>query len=248
VSAPILSNGFERLAGRLTDPQDRETYGHLVTYVQSLPPGDEFRRLVELLGLLTLLGRRLPEAAAELLAEMRSLAKASADYHAQVDQRLAGLPGEISAGVDVAAIGREMSESFRQQLTAAGLQESAGQLRAAAKEIDGLMGQMSAALKPATREYQTVSSTISAELGKLIAASRDLERHNAQLVAQQRSSEVWWQATAALVLFLLGGVCGIMAERRQITSGLLNAGTQLERSQPPILPPAAPPLGSAKKR
>ena len=40
------------LAGRLTEPQDRETYAALVSYFDSL------FRLVQLLGLLSLLGQR----------------------------------------------------------------------------------------------------------------------------------------------------------------------------------------------
>jgi hypothetical protein len=51
-------NGLAALFGRLTDPTDRETYASLISFVDSLPPGDELSRLVELLGLLSLLGQR----------------------------------------------------------------------------------------------------------------------------------------------------------------------------------------------
>jgi hypothetical protein len=50
-------NGLAALFGRLTDPTDRETYASLISFVDSLPPGDELSRLVELLGLLSLLGQ-----------------------------------------------------------------------------------------------------------------------------------------------------------------------------------------------
>jgi hypothetical protein len=247
VITPIASNGLAALAGRLTDLEDRESYARLISYVQTLPPGDEFRQQMELLGLLSLIGQRVPVAAAELLAEMRATSKATADYHGKVDERLAGLPSEIAAGVDVDEIAKSMGEAFRQQIGATGLQESAVLLRAAAKEITALSGQVATSLKPATREYQTVSATISAELAKLVAASRALERHNAQLVAQQRSSGLWWEATLALMLFVLGGLSGILVEKRQTTDALVNVGTQVERIQTPVFPPVAP-RGSAKKR
>ena len=85
-------NVIAGLAARLTDSQDRETYAALVSYVNELPPGDEFRQLMEMLGLLSLVGQRVPDALAELLTELRGQSKAAADYHGQVDARLAHFP------------------------------------------------------------------------------------------------------------------------------------------------------------
>ena len=52
----------------------------------------ELFRLVELLGLLTLLGQHIPDALGETLGELRAQATAAKEYHAQVDERLASLP------------------------------------------------------------------------------------------------------------------------------------------------------------
>jgi hypothetical protein len=90
---------------------------------------------MEMLGLLSLIGQRVPEAAAELLSEMRSLAKATADYHVQLDERLAELPKQISAEVDVGEMAKAMSEAFRQQLSNVGLRETASLLNSSAAEI-----------------------------------------------------------------------------------------------------------------
>jgi len=68
-------------AGRLTETQDHERYAALISYLNSLPPGDEFRRLAELLGLLSLLGQRIPDALAELLNELRAQATIASKYH-----------------------------------------------------------------------------------------------------------------------------------------------------------------------
>ncbi|HWF48101.1 MAG TPA: hypothetical protein VG168_13920, partial [Bryobacteraceae bacterium] len=70
------------LAARLTNPEDRETYAALVSYFDSLPPGDELFRLAQLLGLLSLLGQRVPDAINEFLTELRDQTAAAAEYRA----------------------------------------------------------------------------------------------------------------------------------------------------------------------
>ena len=234
------------LAGRLTDLQDREKYAALISYVRTLPPTDEFRQLVDMLGLLSLLAQRVPDALAEFLAELREQTKAMGDYHAQVDGRLARLPQEIAQGVDATAIAKAMSESFRQQLAATGLQDTAALLNLSAKEIKTLAANIATALKPVTQEYKGISATISAELGKLIAASRQMQVHNARLILQERSNAGLWQGLLALVLFLAGGLCGILLEQRQTTDVLSNVGAQIERIQAPPAPMVPPKVHSRK--
>jgi len=235
------------LGARLTEAQDRETYAALVSYFDSLPPGDELFRLAQLLGLLSLLGQRVPEAAAQLLAELREQTKAAGNYHAQVDGWLARLPQEIAQGVDVGSIAKAMSESFRQQLVATGLQETAAILKVAAKEIKPLATNIASALKPVTQEYKGISATISAELGKLTAASRHVQEHNAQLILQERSNVWVWQGLLALVLFLVGGLCGIVLEKRQTTDILSGIVTQIEQIQTPPAPSVPPGKGHSNK-
>ena len=127
------------LASRLTDPIDRETYAALMSYLNSLPPGDELVRMAELFGLLSLLAQRVPDALADAMTELRELTDAARDYHAKIDERLANLPKEIAEGVDLAAIG----ESFRQQLANTGLENSAAMLRTSSKEITAFSEQVS---------------------------------------------------------------------------------------------------------
>jgi hypothetical protein len=53
-----------------------------------------------------------------MLVELRAQSTAASEYHAQVDGRLASLPDEIAAGVDVEAMTKSMADGFRQQLAA----------------------------------------------------------------------------------------------------------------------------------
>ncbi len=102
VMPPTAPNVIASLADRLTNTQDRETYSALMCYLNRLPPGDEFRQLAELLGLLSLLGQRIPDALVEFLEEFRLKTKAEAEYCAKVEARLANLPKEIADGIDPA--------------------------------------------------------------------------------------------------------------------------------------------------
>jgi hypothetical protein len=228
VTAP---SSIVSLVGRLSDPADRETYAALISYVNSLPKGDELLRLVELLGLVSLVGQRVPAAVAEFLAELRSSTECAGLYHAEIHERLGRLPQQIAAGVNPAVIAERMSEVFRQQLTQTGLEETAALLNAATKTMKALSAEVVANLKPVTQQYRGIATTISTELAKLSEASRTLQQQNAELVVQERSNRWLWQALFALTLFLLGGCCGILLEKRQTTDLLGTIRSQMERVQ-----------------
>ena len=240
-------DALSSLAGRLTEPQDRETYAALISYVNSLPPGDELFKVVQLLGLLSLLGQRLPDALAEFLAELRAQTKAAGCYHDKLDERLALLPIEIARGVDPIAVAKAMSESFRQQLAACGLQDAATLLNASVKDIKALSAQIGAALKPVSQEYRGISATISTELGKLTAASRQLQEHNTKLIFRERANGWLWKGLLGLVLFLVGCICGILLEKRQMAGFISNMGSQIEAVQTPDSPIVALPKRDRKQ-
>jgi hypothetical protein len=234
------------LAARLTDSQDREAYAALVSYINELPPGDEFRQLMEMLGLVSLLGQRVPAALADAMTELRELTDAAVNYHAQVDKRLASLPDEIFDGVDVEALAKDMAESLRQQLAATGLETTANLLRNSSREITALSGQISASLKPAAQEYKSVTATISSELARLTLASNELRKHNSQLMANERSNNWWLFGFMMLSILLVGIVAGITMEKSGTTEALVNLGTQVERIQTPVAVPVVAPKKTRK--
>ena len=246
MTVSAASEGLSKLAARLTEPEDRETYARLLSYFDSLPPQDELFHLAQLLGLLSLLGQRVPEALAAFVAELREQTKISAESCARVEARLAGLPREIADGVDADTIAKAMSESFRQQVAAAGVQDAAALLHASARDVKALSNQISATLNPLLNEYKSISATISAELAKLTAASRQLERHNARLTVERRPRAQLWQSLLALALFLVGGVCGILLENHQIADGLAKIHAQIERI-PTLQIPAVSPFAKGQR-
>ncbi len=217
---PLLS-----LAARLTDTQDRETYAALISYFRSLPPGDELFRLAELLGFLSLLGQRLPDALAGFLEAVREQTRVTGEYHTRLGDRLAYLPKEIAEGVDLDAIAKAMSERFRQQLTASGLQDTAALLNGSVSEIKTLFSQLAAGLQP----YKGIGTTISAELVKLTAASRELQQQNTVLIAREREQWWLWKGLLGLTIFLIGGVCGILLEKRQTVDVMSDLDVHVRR-------------------
>jgi hypothetical protein len=226
-----IPDSIASLAARLTDPKDRETYAELMCYVSALPPGDEFRRLAELMGLLSLLGQRLPEALAESLTALRLLAESAGDHYNRVEKRLSGLPQEITKGVDPSAMAKVMSEAFRQQLAATALQETAALLKSSTGEIKSLSGQITSAIKPASAELGAVAASISRELSNLRVASAELRQWNAELAFEEQRNSWLWQSMCAFVLFLVGCLVGVFLERRQTTDAIAIVGSQMERIQ-----------------
>jgi hypothetical protein len=213
-----------------------------------LPPGDEFARLMELVGLVSLLGQRIPDAAVELLTELRSQTSTAAAFHSQIGERLAGLPGEIAKGVDADEMVSTLSDSFRQQIEATALENTATLLRESAKDINALSSLISDAIKPVTHEYTGMAATISSELDKLTAASRQLQNQNAQLLTEQPLNSWVWQGMFIAVMFLMGCFCGIVFEKNQTAAVLARMSSQTDRIQVPAIAAVAPPPKKSAKR
>jgi hypothetical protein len=151
------------LAARLTDPQDRESYAALLRYFDSLPANDEMFRLAQLLGFLALIGQRIPEAAAGLLAELQAQAEAARSCYGLFDERCRAMKEEIAAGIDTARIAKAMAESVRQ---AAG--SELGDVRVLAVEVE-------ASLLVLSRTLRLTAAEAAAERAKLLQTTLDLQ-------------------------------------------------------------------------
>jgi hypothetical protein len=235
------------MASRLTDPGDRETYSNLISYVQRLPPSDEFRQLVDLLGLLSILGQHIPDAMAEFLETFREERKAAVEYHALVSELMERLPEEITATVDPVAMGKALGENFRQQIASCGVAEAVQGLTRSLGEVQTVSGKLTAALKPLSEEYSRVGAMTAAEFGKLRAVVRELEQQNAAVITRRRR-EWTVEIVFAAVLILVGFVSGIWWQQQKTDVALSNMQAQLERIQTPAPVVAPGPKGKERRR
>ena len=231
MTAATPIDSMARLAGSLPQPQDREAYAALMTYLNSLPPGDELRRVAELMGLLSLLGQRLPDALAAAITELRELTERAGDYYGEIDARLSGLPAEIAAGVDVSKVARDMGELFRQQLSGMGFETSAVLLRSTAAEMAALAGHLSTSLKPIAQDFKRVAGSIANGVSTLSAHSRSLESRGSQSVESEHSQSWRWHCVVVLAVFLAGGFCGVVFEKAQTADVLDRLSTQIHCAQ-----------------
>ncbi len=182
------------LVSRLTNPQDRETYAALLSYFDSLPPDDEMFRLARLLGLLALLAERIPEAAADVLQDLRALSEVANTHHVVLNERLAGLTSEIADGIDIEAIARAMAESVRQ---------AAGQ---ELQDVKALATETVSELRLLNRTAHGVGAKLADERGRLVQATLGIVDAAAKLEGIAKRQSTWLYGICVGVGFLAGVV------------------------------------------
>lgn len=273
-SAPSPEDVLTRLAARLPDLQDHKSYAELVSYIRSLPPQDEFVKVAQLLGFLTLIGRDLPQALAEERTEWRALlAKASValqqevattgSYHEKLQERLSQLPEEIAAGVKPAAMAKTLGEAFRQQIAATGLHETKTVLDTATRDLKQTTKDLDAAITPLTSKYNTLAAKIETQATKLKEEAAALERkadaltstahvlqqRNAALQTQVREWQWYYYPMMALVLLLVGFFVGLTWEQGQVANLVVGLQAQVEELQQTLkTPPPSPPPSLPKSK
>ena len=235
---PILSekDPLSSLAQRLPDPQDREWYGKLVSYIHSLEPTDELVKIAQLFGFLTLMGQELPAAIGkeqnslrEMLLKaheaLQKLVATNAGYHEALKQRLSKLPDEIAAGVKPEVIAKAISESFRQQLVATGIQEAQVFLAQSTRDLKRVTAELDKAVQPLVGRYGTLAdqmdhkaAVLTTAAGRLQDAAIAVDRQNSELLTELRQWDWWVLPCAALVLLLVGAWAGYSWEQHQVTN------------------------------
>ncbi|MGH9640351.1 MAG: hypothetical protein ACRD3Y_09840 [Bryobacteraceae bacterium] len=231
-TARAEQDALSRLITRVSDPQDRESYAALVSYLHSLPPGDEFAKVAQLFGFLTLLGRELPEHLEDQRQQLRKLlldahaefkkqVQTNARYHDQLAERLGRLPEEMAEGVKSADIAKTMAEAFRQQIAATGIEETKALLSAATRDVKQTAQALDKAVQPLASRYGSIGNEIEkqaahidTEARKLLSTADMLQRKNAELVKENRSLEWYSLLAIALVVFVGGILAGMNLEQR----------------------------------
>jgi hypothetical protein len=198
-------DAWSDIVQRLTADKDRQEFAELLHWFRSQPADDEFSKVAKLLGFLTLVGNNLPEALAEEARAIRSLSERIEKANAATDERLSKLPSEIAASLDPSAIAKEMSHSFRQQLSQTALHETASLMKAAVITLKSLSTELVTTLQP-------VSVTLSEKTTTLLSTLKELDQVEQQAAVERgkSNSATVLQAFLFFAVFVVGGVAGYL--------------------------------------
>jgi hypothetical protein len=145
-------NLFEAIA-QLLEPARREYFYQRMLYFRQLRQDDEILRIMEALGFLALIIHSAPQAVASereqlatllatSIASIQATAEATQAYHAQLEDRLTGLPQGIVKGLSPEAIARTIIESVRQQFVQSGLPVTADALSVVSNQLNHATGDL----------------------------------------------------------------------------------------------------------
>ena len=196
-------DAWSDIVQRLTADKERQEFADLLHWFRSQPADDEFSKVAKLLGFLTLVGNNLPEALAEEVRAIRSLSERIEKANAATDERLSKLPSEIAAGLDPSAIAKEMSHSFRQQLSQTALHETASLMKAAVITLKSLSTELVTTLQP-------ISVTLGEQTTTLLATLKLVNEFEQRPPAAASSGTVALQSFLFFAVFVAGGVAGYL--------------------------------------
>jgi hypothetical protein len=218
---------FDAIA-RLLEPGQREYFYQRMLYFRHLRADDELLRIVEAIGLLTLLIREAPHAVAierqhlaqvlaTHVATIEATATAAQTYYQQLDVRLTRLPADIAGAISPPANAHAIAESLRQEFVRSGLPATAEALAVLSKQ-----------LQLTTREFQRASDQLTeAYHGAAPQAARAIEgvytsawqaaeatQRTMQQFRERFRLDYWWSVGTLVPAALLMGILLGFALRR----------------------------------
>ena len=148
---------FDALA-RLVPEELHTAYYRVLAHTRTLSPDDEMLRILEAMGILTLLTWHTPKDIAderERIQEMLNLhlqfssesQQKMLAYVRVLESRLAELPCEIKAGLDPPQIAKTLGESLRQNFVQSGVADTVAGLQATAAAMGNVQKQFVVALR-----------------------------------------------------------------------------------------------------
>ena len=148
---------FDSLA-RLVPDDLQAAYYRVLAHTRTLNPDDEMLRILEAMGVLTLLTRHTPKD----IADERERFQASLDLHQQcteeigrnmlrylhdLEARIADLPAQIGAGLDPKQIAKMLGESLRQHFQESGVPDLMKALQVTTLVMASAQKELSTALR-----------------------------------------------------------------------------------------------------
>ncbi len=234
---------FDRLA-RLVPAERQAEYYRVLAHTRTLNPDDEMLRILEAMGIMTLLTRETPQQIAaervrfaELLeatlSKVERAQTSTSEYISALEKRVSDLPSELRAGLDPGKIAELLGESLRQNFIAIGLPNTVHALHAAIDEMAQVQKNLSDVLSRVAHPDNGVVVQVRHTNNAL---SRELETRahkiDALLFHLTRHLVRVWVPTIATAAFALGCIVGIAVESKHPV--LPFAQVKIQPPNPPV--------------
>jgi hypothetical protein len=237
---------FDSLA-RLVPEELQTAYYRVLAHTRTLSPDDEMLRILEAMGILALLTRHTPKD----IADERERIQAMLDAHLQfsdeaqgkmlgyvhlLEERLAGLPREIEAGLDPRQIANLLGESLRQNFLQCGVPETVASLQATTAAMGNIQVKLTRAITELSDPYGGVLAQVEGANRRVIQTLEQRITALDSLLHEFKSDllRIWIPASiiAMLLIGLIGGM-GIQGCRDSAsTSAISNSAQALSQSKP----------------
>jgi len=241
---------FDELAD-LVPSKRRAEYFRVLAHMQTLGPNDEMLRILQAMGILTLLTRQTPAEIANERKQFEELLRSTLshvdevdgrmhDYVSKLDSRISQLPKDLEAGLNPLHIAKVLGESLRQQLAQSGLSGTAQALGNVCAQMTDTQKSLFAEVERLRNPASGVAATVTRANESLIAALETRSRRVDRLLDYiERHVARVWLPTIAFAALLIGIAFGIELERRSfLQDGTRNMPAAMEtpHAQQPSVP------------
>ena len=260
-TAPVIADAGAAVAGessmfdslaRLVPDELQAAYYRVLAHTRTLSPNDEMLRILEAMGILALLTRHTPKD----IADERERIQAMLDAHLQfsdesqekmlgyvhlLEERLADLPDEIEAALDMHQIANLLGESLRQHFLQCGVPETVAGLQATTTAMGSAQVKLTRALVELSDPYGGVVAQVESANRRVIATLEQRIKALDSLLHEFKSDllRIWIPASmiATLLIGLIAGM-GIQGCRgsgaasvQPISSSVETQGSQADEMQ-----------------
>jgi hypothetical protein len=218
---------IERI-GAYVPAEIRAAFYREMLYCRSLPENDEMLRILRVLQILTLLMEQVPDRVVKERERLEKLLtgtarqfdqmfKTSAESLAQLDRRLAQLPGLIIAGISPQNIVAEINANLQNELARSTLPQTEDALREAAARIRTVCSEFGVAADSLGNSYRGAAEQARRAIGEMsqsLAKAADSASRAAEKLTTGFQEQYWWSVLVLTTMALgLGFVAGILFMR-----------------------------------
>ena len=211
---------FDSLA-RLVPEELQAAYYRVLAHTRTLNPDDEMLRILEAMGVLSLITRYTPKDIAderERFQEMLDLHRQFSNeaqqkmlgYVLELETRISSLPGEVEAGLDPQQIAKLLGESLRQHFLQSGITATVNGLQTTNTALTAAQKELSSALHTLSDSHGGIVAQVESANNRLTYSLESRGRTIDALLHELKSDLLRiWIPLACGATLLVGMFCGM---------------------------------------